>query len=163
MPFIGVILDNKKFDTLKNIMQKNMNKNDITLININKKNIENLKNVKFGAIVIGDSLKKIEDKICYLENFCKYSKFLIINSDIELKVNILKDKKINIITYGLNHKSTITMSSITDENMMISIQRSFKNSSGKVLEVGEYDFEIIKQDRTNIHEILIAFIILNLF
>ena len=40
MSFIGVFLDNKKFQ----ILQKNMNKIDKTLINIKKKSIENVKN-----------------------------------------------------------------------------------------------------------------------
>ena len=52
MSFIGVFLDNKKFQ----ILQKNMNKIDKTLININKKSIENVKNVKFDIIVISENL-----------------------------------------------------------------------------------------------------------
>lgn len=42
MSFIGVFLDNKKFQ----ILQKNMNKIDKTLININKKSIEALKRIE---------------------------------------------------------------------------------------------------------------------
>lgn len=162
MSFIGVISESKKFDVLKNIVQKNMNKNDFTLININKKSIKNIKNVKFEAILICESLEKLENEIEYVENICKYSKYLIINSDIQIKVNILKDSKLNIITYGLNHISTVTFSSITDENMLISVQRSFKNFSNNVIEVGEYNFNISKEDRTNMYEILEAFIILSL-
>lgn len=157
MSFIGVISESKKFDVLKN-----MNKSDVTLININKKSIKNIKNVKFETIIICESLEKLEDEIDYIESFCENSKFLIINSDIELKVDILKNSKLNIISYGLNHKSTVTLSSITDEMMLISVQRSFENLAGKLIDVGEYNVKISKENRTNMYEILVSFIISNL-
>ena len=162
MYFIGVISESKKFDAIKNILKKYMNKNDITLININKKSIINMKNVKFETIVICEALEKLENEIQYLQDICKEAKYLIINSDIEQKVNILNNYKLNIITYGLNHMSTVTFSSITDEMMLISVQRNFKSVTGKTIEVGEYNFQISKENRTNMHEVLVAFIIINL-
>ena len=59
MSFIGVFLDNKKFQ----ILQKNMNKIDKTLINIKKKSIENVKNVKFDIIVISENLENFKEEI----------------------------------------------------------------------------------------------------
>lgn len=162
MYFIGVVSENKKFDTIKNIIKKCMNKSDITLININKKSIGNIKNVKFETVVICEPLEKLENEIEYLKDICKDAKYLILNSDIEQKVDILNNHKLNIITYGLNHLSTVTFSSITDEMMLISVQRNFQSITGKTIEVGEYNFKISKENRTNMHEILVAFIILNL-
>ena len=147
MSFIGVFLDNKKFQ----ILQKNMNKIDKTLINIKKKSIENVKNVE-----------NFKEEINYVKNFCMKAKYLVINSDIEINCSILKEIKTNIITYGLNHKSTVTLSSITDESVLIFVQREFENMENKAIEVGEYNIKIQKENRTNIHEIMLAFILNNL-
>ena len=144
MSFIGVFLDNKKFQ----ILQKNMNKIDKTLINIKKKSIENVKNVKFDIIVISENLENFKEEINYVKNFCMKA--------------ILKEIKTNIITYGLNHKSTVTLSSITDESVLIFVQREFENMENKAIEVGEYNIKIQKENRTNIHEIMLAFILNNL-
>lgn len=162
MSFIGVIWDSKKFQVLKKIVQKNMNKKDITLININKKSIENIKNVKFDIIIIGETLEHFQSEIEYVVKFCKQAKYLVINSDIEIKNDILNNIRSNIITFGLNHKSTITLSSITDELILISVQREFENMENKLVEVGEYNIETKKENRTNINEIMAAFIIIKL-
>ena len=82
--------------------------------------------------------------------------------DIEINCSILKEIKTNIITYGLNHKSTVTLSSITDESVLIFVQREFENMENKAIEVGEYNIKIQKGNRTNIHEIMLAFILNNL-
>ena len=89
MSFIGVFLDNKKFQ----ILQKNMNKIDKTLINIKKKSIENVKNVKFDIIVISENLENFKEEINYVKNFCMKAKYLVINSDIEINCSILKEIK----------------------------------------------------------------------
>ena len=91
MSFIGVFLDNKKFQ----ILQKNMNKIDKTLINIKKKSIENVKNVKFDIIVISENLENLKEEINYVKNFCMKAKYLVINSDIEINCSILKEIKTN--------------------------------------------------------------------
>ena len=135
MSFIGVFLDNKKFQ----ILQKNMNK-----------------------IVISENLENFKEEINYVKNFCMKAKYLVINSDIEINCSILKEIKTNIITYGLNHKSTVTLSSITDESVLIFVQREFENMENKAIEVGEYNIKIQKENRTNIHEIMLAFILNNL-
>ena len=161
MIFIGVISERQKFEILKKNINKN--ENDITLININKNSIENLTSVKFDAIVIIDSLEKVEDKINNLEEMCKNLKYLIINSDIEIKTNILSNIKANIITYGGNHTSTVTFSSITDEMILISVQRNFTNKKGKIIEVGEYNYKIDGQKRSNLYDILVEFIVQKLY
>ncbi len=63
--FYRSFLDNKKFQ----ILQKNMNKIDKTLINIKKKSIENVKNVKFDIIVISENLENFKEEINYVKKF----------------------------------------------------------------------------------------------
>ena len=106
--------------------------------------------------------RPLPEEINYVKNFCMKAKYLVINSDIEINCSILKEIKTNIITYGLNHKSTVTLSSITDESVLIFVQREFENMENKAIEVGEYNIKIQKENRTNIHEIMLAFILNNL-
>lgn len=163
MIFIGVISEYQKFEILRKTIKKDENKNEVTLININKKSIGNLKNVKFDAIVLVDPLEKLENNINNLQKMCVNLKYLVINSDVELKINIFSNIKANVITYGLNHISTVTFSSITDEMILISVQRNFENIAGKLIEVGEYDFKIQKTERINLYEILVNFILEKLY
>lgn len=163
MAFIGIVCEKQKYEFVKNNISKDMNKNDISLININKKSINNLQKVKFDAIVFLNSLDKMDDETEAINNICKNVKFLIINSDLEVKNNPFYNIKTNIISFGLNQKATVTFSSITDEYILISVQREFKNSQNKRIEQGEYNCKINKIDRTNLHEILALFIVENLY
>ena len=123
MTFIGIISDNKSFDEIKeNIPLENMK-----LIHINNKSIDNIKNITFETIIINKKLNNLEEKINIIENICNKSKYLIINTDIKLDLNLDNNKKINIITYGLNQKATVTISSITDNSILIDLQRNINN------------------------------------
>lgn len=162
MIFIGVVSDNKKFENLRKIIYKNKNKSEVSLININIKSINNLKKIKFEIIVLLDLPNQLEDNIDSLEEVCKDSNFLIVNSDIELKKNILKNVQTNIITFGMNHLATVTFSSVTDESLMISVQRNYPSINGDLIDVGEYNLSIQKTERNNLHELLVCYIIMSL-
>lgn len=159
MIFIGVISEHQRFEILKKNILTDENKYHITLININKKSIENLKTVKFNTIAIIDALEKIEDKSKNIEDMCKNMQYLIINSDIEINSPIFSNIKANIITYGLNQKSTVTFSSITDETLLVSVQREFADINNRLIEQGEYDIKVEQPEKKNLHEILAQFII----
>ena len=159
MSFIGVVCEGKKFDVVKNLLQKNTNKNEYTLININSKSINNLKNVKFETIVFLEILNNIDFKTAEFKEIFNGIKYLVINSDIDFKENILPNIETNIITFGLNHLATVTFSSVTDENILISVQRNFSNLKGNTIDVGEYSIPIEKLYRNYIYEVLACFII----
>lgn len=163
MAFIGIVAEKQKYDFIRKNLLKDMNKNDITLININKNSINNLQRVKFDAIVILNFLDKVIVETQAINNICNNVKYFIINSDLEVINNPFSNITTNVITFGLNQKATVTFSSITDENMLISVQREFKTIQNKKVEQGEYSYKINKIDRTNIYEILIEFIIKTLF
>ena len=86
---------------------------------------------------------------------------MIINSDLECEDNFLNEIRSNIITYGLNHLSTVTISSVTDESILISVQRNYNDYNGNTVDVGEYNVPIVKNNRNYIYEILVYFIICN--
>ena len=87
---------------------------------------------------------------------CKKLEVLNIN-----KKNILKDSE--IITYGLNQKATITMSSIKSENILICVQKNFKNYYGKIVEEQEVNVEITKNNLKKISNTMAIFTILTIF
>ena len=159
MSFIGVVCEGKKFDIIKKLLQKSMNKNEYTLINLNRKSISNLKNVRFDVIVFLENLKYFEFESKNFHEIYKGVKYLVVNSDIEFQNNVVPNIEVNIITFGLNHLATVTISSVTDENILISIQRSFINSKGNTIDVGEYNNSIEKIYRSYMYEVLACFII----
>lgn len=161
MFFIGVISSKRKFDTISDLLKEKINKNEATLIRINMKSIKNLKSVRFDILVI-DSLEKMEERIISINSICKNLKYLIINSDIELRNKLILNVETNIVTCGLNHKASITFSSVTDEKLLISVQRSFCGINNKLIDVGEYIEKISIEQRTCLNEILLVFAIAKL-
>lgn len=159
MTFIGIISDNKSFEEIK----EDISLENMKLIHINNKSIDNIKNITFETIIINKELKSLEEKINVIENICNKSKYLIINTDIKLDLNLDNNKKINIITYGLNQKATVTISSITDSSILIDLQRNIKSKSGEIIEVGEKQVKASGIGNSRIYEILILYIILSIY
>jgi len=163
MPFIGIIAKESDSNFIKNEVSKNALKNKFEVININKKSIENIKNIKFETLVIDDNLKEFLKTSKYLEDIIKNSKYIIINSDIVGNAEVLVNSDKNIITYGLNQKATITMSSIKSENILICIQNKFNNIAGEDVEEQEVNIEITKNNLKRICNSMVIFTILTIY
>ena len=71
---------------------------------MNKKSIENIKNVKFDVLVIGENIEKLLNNSKYLEEIIKKADYIIINSDINENMDVFKNVDTNIITFGFNEK-----------------------------------------------------------
>lgn len=155
MVFVGIISDNKSFQVLK----ENIDTQDYNLIQINNKSIDNIKNIKFEIIIINKELKSFEEKKYIIENLCTNSKYIIINTDLNKDFSLGQKCKDKIITYGLNHKATVTISSITESSILVYLQRNIKNKEDKVIEVGEKQIVVDKENKIKIYEILIIYII----
>lgn len=159
MPFIGLISKESDGNFIKNEVYKNSVKNRFEFININKKNIENLKNIRFETILIDEEQKDFFENSKYLENIIKKSKFLVINSDIVK--NKFKNNK--LITYGLNQSATITISSIKSENILICVQKKFEDIHEKMVEEQEKRVEIGKSNLKKVCNSLAVFTILTIY
>ena len=156
MILVGVVSDNKSFKTVKN----NIRSQEINLIQINNNSIDNIKNIKFEIIVINKEIEKLKDKIKIIELICSKSKYLIINTDINSELFYFEGKnKPNIITFGLNHKATVTLSSITECSLLICLQKNIKDKNNKLIEIGEKQIKISKENKIKTYEIFIIFII----
>ena len=162
MPFIGIISKENDSNFIKNVISKNSVKNKFEIININKKSIENIKNIKFDILVICENIDNMLKESKYLEEIIKKTCYLIINSDIKENLLILKNIEANIITYGFNAKSTITISSIKDEKIMLCLQRSIKGIFG-VIEEQEFNIETEGNNMNKLYNILVIFTILAVY
>ena len=155
MSFIGIISESKNEMQIKRVLDNSLNSKckKHTIIVINDKNIENIKNIRFETILI-TNINEITNKnlINYL---FKNLRYLIISTDINFTRIELKDNaKLNIITFGFNQKATITVSS-AEEELIICIQRKIYNIEGEVIEPQEIKLDMICKNITlNAHNSL---------
>ncbi len=155
MSFIGVISNKKNFDSIKNELIKF--DNNISLIHISLKSIANIKNIKFEIIIIDEKIEKFDNYKLSLQKICKESKYIIINSDLNKDYKCLKSSSNLIITFGLNREANITISSISDTDILIYRQKSFENKYSKMLEIEERRVEINPENRLRVYEMLIIY------
>jgi len=136
MAFIGIIIEGKREDELKQAIKNKLNEinEKYTVIVINEKSIENFKNVIFEILVLDTNVLRNNR---FLKNIILNSKRLIINSDYEENLEVIKNLKLTVITYGMKSKSTITISSVEEDDMLMSIQRSIKTIKGNIIEPQE--------------------------
>lgn len=139
MSFIGVICENKNENYIKQVLNKQLKKE--TIITFNQENIENLKNIKFETILIISNNDKVLSKREPLKNIIEKADYLIINADEEINFDLLKNVNANVITYGFNSKSTITASSVKEDNVLLCIQRGIQNLNQKEIEQQEISIQ----------------------
>lgn len=163
MPFIGVLSKESDSNFIKKEVIKNSKNNKFEIININRKCIENIKNIRFETVIINDDLADFLKTSKYLEDILRNVKYLVINSDVVKDLEVLVNSNINVITYGLNQKATITMSSIKTENILICVQSKFKNISGEFVEEQEVNVEISKNNLKKICNSMAVFSILAIY
>ena len=125
---------------------------DIELINsiskygktiiLNKENIKKHLEENWDILLIEDIL---DNK--YIEILGNNSKYIIINDLLELDIRL--NRNVNIITYGFNYKSTVTVSSNSEENLVICIQRAINGIHGKEIEQQEIIIQNDKEKEAN--------------
>lgn len=160
MSIIGIIAKEKRVNQIKKQIQKeNLN---IEFVCINNKSIKNLRNIKFEIFIIEDSLMKLQENKEYIKDIMKKAKYILLNSDINISEENFKDVELKILTYGLKQKSTITISSVKQEKILISIQRAFKNLNEKIIEQKEVPVELDVNSDKNMYNLLIKLAIMEL-
>lgn len=162
MPFIGIISKECDSNFIRNEILKNTD-SKLEIFNINNRNIENIKNIRFETIVINDSINKLLENSKYLEEIIRNAKYLVINTDVVKDISILGGVNKNIITYGLNQKAIITISSVEDEDIMICIQKSFKGINEKDIEEQEFNIKIAKNNLKKLCNTLSIFTVLSIY
>lgn len=154
MIFIGIVTDLESENNISKLLEKNNLINENNVIFIKEKNIDNIKNVHFDTVIINREFKKTEELNHLLVNV----KNIVINMDLNIDWKELDIRNTNLITYGFNSKSSITISSVTDDDVLICIQRSINSKYGKI------ELQEIKLENNNGYNIydLIMVVILNI-
>ena len=120
---IGVI--SKDIELINELIEYNK------VIIITKDNVSKHFNEEIDILVIEDKTIKNKD----LELLCNHSKYILVQDNVTLNIKLKREA--NIITFGFNHKSTVTISSISEEKLIICIQREIKSLKNKLIEPQE--------------------------
>ena len=148
MAFIGIISDEKREKNINEILKRYLEKEN-KVIFINKKNIDNMKNIKFETILILENDIQIKERNV-LKQVEKNAKYLITNSDNEKNLFVLNNLNVNVITYGFNSKASVTASSVTDEEILLCVQRNIQKIDGEVIENQEIKVDLSKDNHTDL-------------
>ena len=137
MFFVGIITNQKNEPYMKEELSRILPSENI--IFITDKNISNMKNIKFETIVIDTKLNnKLE-----LRKILSTSEYVILNSDINTDIDVINNLDLTVITYGFNNKATFTVSSITENSIIICLQRIILNKEKKEIEPQEYQIKML--------------------
>lgn len=157
MPLIGIIAKKKDIKEIK----KELSKSNVEIVEITKNSIKNIKNIFFDEIILLDDMNFGFEEYKHINEIILKAKYLVLNGDIEN--NILKEVEfkipIRIITFGFNTKSTITVSSIKDEKMMVCLQRDIEKIDGDIIETQEKEIIIDMYNSKKTYNRLVIFII----
>lgn len=162
MSFVGIISNSDNFEFIEKEIKNKEEYKKLKLINLNKENIDNMKNIKFETLIIDTDMKELNEEKDIIYNIVKKAKYLIINSDLytlEEKIN----NSLQIITYGMGQKATVTASSIKDNEIMICLQRNLENINGNIIEMQESKVKACNVENDRIYDLLVVFILKNLY
>ncbi len=162
MPFIGVFAKENDNNFIKNEICKNSKMKKFEVFNINKKSLENLKNVKFDVLIIKEDISKLIEESNYIENIIERATYIIINTDIKDN-KILLEKNKNTITYGFNTNSDITISSIKEDSIMMCVQNKKQDISDNIIEEQEIVIKVKKHNINKLYKLMAIFIVLKIY
>ena len=154
MSLIGIIANRREIQAISKEV-----KEDVEIIEITRQSIKNIRNIKFEEIIFLKNINLDKEEYKYMNEIISNTQYLILNSDIKIEIlkKISLNKPIKLITFGFNSKSTITISSVSDEKIIVCIQRDLQNIKGDLIETQEK--ELIRLARKNIYNHLVVFII----
>lgn len=146
MSFMGIITNSKNEEYMIEMLSEYFPIENI--IFITDKNIDNIKNIRFETVIIDCNIKNRDMLKVIISN----AKFIILNADLMLDLGILENLDLTIITYGFNSKATLTVSSVSESNIIICLQRIIKNIFGEKYEPQEFEVEI--NQNLDIHAVI---------
>jgi len=152
MIFIGIVTDAKSEEDISKLLTYNKLFKENNVIFIKETNIDNIKNVHFDTIILNAKFKKMDKLVAVLIN----AKNIIVNMDEEIDFEDVNITNLNLITYGFNSKSSITISSVTDDEVLICVQRNIYNDSG-IIEMQEIKIE--NNENYSIYDLIMVLVL----
>lgn len=162
MSFIGVVANRKCFENIKKKITEKINGETIRFIQINLRSIENIKNIKFETIIVEDNLKKFQDNQEVLKRILENTSYIIINTDKNSNYEKMKEIE-HSITYGLNRKAMVTVSSISETDILVYWQKTLVNRAGNTIEIEERRIKKKQGEALKTYEILIIYTLFKLY
>ena len=159
MSLIGVIAGKKCFENIKRKIVEKIDDETIHFIQINLRSIEN---IKFETIIIEDNLDKFKNHKEILEKIFENTEYLMINTDQNPEKDDIQDKP-NRITYGLNQKANVTVSSISETDILVYWQKDLKDREGKKVEIEERRIKREEIRALKTYEILIIYTLFKIY
>lgn len=156
MKLIGIVTNIASEECVLKLLDCNNVFKENNVIFIKDTNIDNIKNVHFDTIIINDSINKIEE----LSELVCNAKNIAINIDNGIELENSNMSNTNVITYGFNLKASITISSITEDDALICVQRNISNNNG-IIEV--QDIKIDNSNNYNIYDLIIMLVLFFLY
>lgn len=160
MSFIGIVANKKCFENIKKKIQNLSQTENVNLIQINLRSIENIKNIKFETIVVEDNLEKFKNYKELIKKILENAQYLMINTD---KNQEIQKEWLNPITYGLNQKATVTVSSISETDILVYWQKNLQNKEGNTIEIEERRIQKEEVKLLKTYEILIVYTLLKIY
>lgn len=161
MFLVGIIAETKEYQNIKRDISEIDKNNKLDIFHITNSNIKNFQNIKFDTIIVMKALENFYDKLEVLSKILKQVKYLICNADISIQIDFEENLNSTIITYGFNSKSTVVISSVTEESLLIDLQREIELTNGRILEAGEHIMK--RKEHLGVYENLGIFIILLIY
>lgn len=152
MVLIGIVTDLKSENNIAELLKNNNSLNENNVIFIKEKNIDNIKNVHFDTVIINRKFEKMEELNIVLNN----AKNILINMDSNIDYKQLNTISSNLITYGFNSKSSITISSVTEDDVLICVQRNINGNYGEI-ELQEIKLE--NNENYSIYDLIVVVIL----
>lgn len=149
MLFIGIVTDSKSEHDIEQLLLKNNVLKENNVIFIKEKNIDNIKNVHFDTVVINREFNKMFELNKILSN----AKNVVINMDTNSDNSVINENEKKLITYGFSSKSNITISSVTDDDVLICVQRNIYNNYG---EIEVQDVKLENDYNYNVYDLIIV-------
>ena len=159
MSFVGIVANDRDFKNIRKTFEKKDISKSISIVEINENNIENMRNIVFETIIFCRELKHSKKQSIYLDEIIKKSSYLVINSDFNSHTIPSFNKECTIITFGLNQKATITVSSISENGFVISLQHNIKKSNNDIQEMEEKCIKTKNPTNFKLYKILVEYII----
>ena len=157
MPLVGIVAKRRDIQAIK----KEIREKSIEIVEITKQSIENIKNIKFEEIIFLQNINLDDDEYRYMNKIISNTEYLILNGDTknDLLNKIQFQKPIKLITFGFNSKSTITISSVKNEKIIVCLQRNIERIDKKIIESQEKEIRINSIKGEKIYNELVVFII----
>lgn len=159
MSFIGVVASKKCFENIKKKMAEELKEETINLLHINLRSIENVKNIKFETIIVEDNLEKFQNHKEILKKMLEKAQYVLINTDRNKEIQ----KEPNQITYGLNQKADVTVSSISETDILVYWQKSLQDKEGNKVEIEERRIKKEERQLLKTYEILIVYTLFKIY